>query len=111
MGDHYELCNRCGGKGRLPGIRCDHCRGKGKIDPDNPPRKRKRRIPKGYEECYGCRGTGVSEWIRCVQCSRSDVPGYLYFGEYYDVCNRCGGRGKLPGLKCARCRGKGIVRE
>ena len=110
MGDHYELCNRCGGRGKLPGIRCDVCGGRGRIDPDRP-LKRERYIRKGYVSCTRCGGTGVSDWLECRQCQPSDFPGYCFHGDHYTVCNRCKGRGKLPGIQCSHCRGRGIVRE
>ena len=111
MGDRYLLCNRCGGKGTLPGIRCDECGGKGKINPDKPIKRKERRVPKGYTLCVTCSGTGVSDWLECIQCRRSDYPGYTYFGEYYTRCNRCKGKGKLPGIRCAQCKGRGVVKE
>jgi hypothetical protein len=111
MGDHFELCNRCRGKGKLPGIQCDECGGKGKVDPDKPVKRKGRRIPKDHTICVTCSGTGFTDWLECVQCRRSDYPGYTFFGEYYTRCNRCKGRGKLPGIRCAQCGGRGIVKE
>jgi len=37
--------------------------------------------------------------------------GFLDMGDHLEVCNRCGGLGKVVGLWCAACQGSGLVRE
>jgi len=111
FGNYVTICNRCMGKGKYPGFRCRYCGGHGKIDADNPPKPRERHVPGGYQLCMKCQGTGVETWIPCPQCSRSPWEGLLDMGEYVLLCNRCGGKGKLPGIRCADCKGHGIVPE
>lgn len=111
MGDYFRLCTRCKGKGKLPGIACRRCGGRGKIDPDKPwPPKKKRYIRNGYMECVACGGTGIETWMTCKQCSRSGHPGYLFMGDHYAICRKCRGQGRIPGIRCARCKGRGIVK-
>lgn len=110
MGDHMELCNRCFGKGRLPGLKCDECNGIGKIDPNRKQVKKEYVPPKGYMICPNCGGSGVDTWLPCSQCGRSVAPGYVNFGDHLELCPRCHGKGKLVGLTCAVCKSKGIVR-
>jgi hypothetical protein len=59
--------------------------------------------------CHKCSGTGYMHWMSCIQCRKSDKPGYLNMGDRYELCNRCGGKGKLPGIRCDECSGKGKV--
>lgn len=110
MGDHMELCNRCWGAGKLPGLKCDVCGGKGKVNPDRMPEQKPPTPPAGYMFCLSCNGTGVELWLPCPQCARSPEPGYTFHGDYLAVCTRCGGRGKLPGTQCGKCAGRGIIK-
>ncbi|MHC4250719.1 MAG: tetratricopeptide repeat protein, partial [Planctomycetota bacterium] len=60
-----------------------------------------------YVRCGNCNGSGMSIWIPCHQCERSDKKGYCWFGDKYAICDRCKGSARLPGIKCSQCRGLG----
>ena len=47
-------------------------------------------------------------WMDCPQCDRSDRPGFVFFGDYYQICNRCKGKAKLPGIRCDMCGGRAL---
>ncbi|MBN1807749.1 MAG: hypothetical protein JW909_01690 [Planctomycetes bacterium] len=107
--NRYEVCNRCWGKGKLPGLKCDLCNGTGRVDPE----KLEKKVPKpprGYEFCPVCNGTGVEEWVRCPQCGRSPAPGYVNVGDHLEICPRCNGRGFFPAFPCQTCGGKGLIK-
>lgn len=60
-----------------------------------------------YIRCDNCNGSGMSVWIPCHQCERSDRKGYCWFGDKYAICDRCKGSARFPGIKCTQCRGLG----
>ncbi|MBI3829660.1 MAG: hypothetical protein HY291_09100 [Planctomycetes bacterium] len=111
MGEHMEMCGTCHGKGKLPGVPCKQCGGTGKVDPEKPSTPMGKPIPAGYEQCGGCGGTGYETWNPCNQCKRSPQPGYLDMNGVIQVCTRCMGYGKMPGIPCAKCNTTGFVRK
>lgn len=111
MGERMEMCGTCRGKGKLPGVPCKPCTGTGKVDPDKPSTPMGRPIPPGYEQCGGCGGTGYETWNPCNQCKRSPQPGYLDMNGVIQVCTRCTGFGKMPGIPCGKCSTTGFVRK
>jgi hypothetical protein len=111
-GQYMLPCNRCGTKTKLPGVKCRTCQGYGKVTQERLDNLDKpRRVRQGYELCFTCGGTGVETWLPCSQCTKSAYPGFLNMGEYMLPCNRCGTKGRLPGIQCQQCGGYGVVRE
>lgn len=60
-------------------------------------------------KCPKCSGTGISIWLQCKNCDRSDKPGYRFLGYRYVLCDRCKGAAKLPAVACALCKKTGKV--
>ena len=112
LGYRYVLCDRCVGKGKLPGAVCPLCTGKGSVYLSKvmPYLGGTRKPPTGYQWCGPCEGTGFSAWRTCPQCIRSEHKGFTFHGEKVMLCQRCGGRGRIPQEKCADCKGRGIVK-
>ncbi len=111
VGDHYEQCRRCSGQTKLVGAYCELCNRKGKVllSAIKPSEGGSAPPPKGYKWCGTCGGTGVGDWLQCLQCKRSKYPGYVQMGEGIMACNRCNGKAKTPALTCTTCNGKCIV--
>lgn len=69
--------------------------------------------------CPHCHGNGAEPGTPIVTCSRCQGAGQLQsvsrtvFGQLVQnqVCDRCGGDGKVPEQPCDRCQGQGRVRE
>ena len=111
MGERMEICRRCRGTARLPGLACKTCFGRGKYDPSKTFTPTGKIVPSGYKLCTACSGSGVGHWLKCNQCARSNTPGFLNMGEYMKKCNRCRGLGKIPGIACDTCKGRMMLRE
>ncbi len=61
------------------------------------------------QKCPKCTGSGIAIWLECLNCNKSGKPGYKNFGDYWDVCKRCTGAGRIAAAKCNTCTGKGNV--
>lgn len=61
------------------------------------------------QKCPKCTGTGIAIWLECLNCNKSGKPGYKNFGDYWEVCKRCTGAGRIAAAKCNTCLGKGNV--
>ena len=111
VGHSYELCGRCGGTGFAAVYHCALCSGTGKVYPSHitPADGGTKRPPPNFNWCGKCSGTGIEIWDACNQCKRSKYPGYMFFGDHLELCNRCNGATRLPALKCTVCRGTGFV--
>src|SRR6185295_9068461 len=111
LGDHYEKDQRCDGTGKVVGMWCDLCNRKGKVMLSHltPANGGNKPAPSGWSWCPTCNGTGQEKYLQCLQCKRSQWPGYLNLGDQVVVCNSCNGAGKKPALECSHCKGKGIV--
>jgi len=111
VGYSYELCARCGGTGYAAVYHCALCNGKGKVylSQVTPADGGAKKPPPNFNWCGKCSGTGVEIWDTCNQCKRSKYPGYLFFGDHLELCNRCNGATKIPALKCTVCGGTGLL--
>lgn len=59
--------------------------------------------------CPKCNGTGIWITLPCLNCSKSDKPGYKMLGDHYEMDQRCGGTGKIIGAYCEFCKRTGKV--
>jgi len=110
MGERLEMCQRCKGTAKIIGAYCSMCtKGKVYLSQFKPCDGGTKPPPSGWLWCPKCMGSGVESWIPCNQCKRSKWPGYTQMGEGLMLCNRCNGKGQLPGLACTTCEGKGTV--
>ena len=74
---------------------------------------------KRIEKCDLCEGSGAAPNTSPKQCSRCNGAGRIQsttrngFGLFVRVtqCPTCGGRGKIIGKPCPRCRGSGITEK
>ena len=69
--------------------------------------------------CPDCRGSGGEPGGSMKKCPACGGSGEIhrsqrtFFGSFsqIDTCPNCGGEGKIPEKSCAKCHGKGIVRD
>ncbi len=47
--------------------------------------------------------------LPCLNCNKSDKPGYKNLGDHYEIDQRCGGTGKVVGMYCELCNKTGKV--
>ncbi|MCX7877086.1 MAG: molecular chaperone DnaJ [Ignavibacteria bacterium] len=74
---------------------------------------------KRFEKCSSCHGSGARGNSSTVECSHCHGTGEVrhisrsVFGQFINiqVCNVCGGEGKLIKDKCHDCHGEGRVRK
>lgn len=60
-------------------------------------------------KCPKCVGTGIAIWLECLNCNKSGKPGYKNMGDYWEVCRRCTGAGRIAAARCNTCTGTGSV--
>ena len=64
--------------------------------------------------CSRCGGSGVEPGNRLVACPKCKGAGIVEyddasgFGHVAVLCDRCNGRGTVPGMPCKSCGGKGL---
>lgn len=112
LGEKYEICPRCNGAAKWPGLKCPRCEGQGKIDPDRNQQGAapKKEPPKGFRFCTKCDGTGFDVWRPCPKCAKSDVPGKVIVRNNLIICDNCQGIGKFPMHRCDECGSTGVIR-
>jgi len=66
------------------------------------------------KRCSSCGGSGVEPGSRSVTCPKCKGAGRVEYdaasglGQVYVVCDRCNGRGEVPGRPCRACGGNGL---
>lgn len=60
-------------------------------------------------KCPKCVGTGIAIWLECLNCNKSGKAGYKNMGDYWEVCKRCTGAGRIAAARCNTCTGTGSV--
>lgn len=60
-------------------------------------------------KCPKCSGTGIAIWLECLNCNKSGKAGYKNMGDYWEVCKRCVGVGRIAAARCNTCTGTGSV--
>jgi DnaJ-class molecular chaperone len=78
--------------------RCESCHGRGTV-----------LVARPHARCTLCSGSGGDKTFRCPACRGAGVVGVLLGPTA--VCRECDGRGfsASSGLKCLKCRGRGVV--
>jgi molecular chaperone DnaJ len=70
-------------------------------------------------ECDKCHGSGADPAASFKNCPTCDGSGQLYesknsfFGTFTSrrMCDYCRGTGRVPNIKCASCKGRGILKK
>jgi len=60
-------------------------------------------------KCPKCTGTGIAIWLECLNCNKSGKSGYKNMGDYWEMCKRCTGAGRIAAARCNTCTGTGSV--
>lgn len=60
-------------------------------------------------KCPKCIGSGIAIWLECLNCNKSGKPGYKNMGDYWEICKRCTGAGRIAAARCNTCTGTGSV--
>ncbi len=70
---------------------------------------------KKLSSCEACHGSGAKPGSGRVTCSTCRGTGQIRSSQGFftiaRTCNRCGGRGEMPGTPCPACRGQGRVEK
>lgn len=70
------------------------------------------RVPR-LETCSACQGTGAKPGTMTTACPTCGGSGQVRYSQGFfsvrQICNRCGGEGKVIETPCPNCRGQGRV--